>query len=54
VQGMGEGTIKSFTANLPLPRGGTVGEAAEAYLYLMRNTYVTGQIVRVDGGGSLV
>jgi NAD(P)-dependent dehydrogenase (short-subunit alcohol dehydrogenase family) len=54
VQGMGEGMIKGFTANLPLPRGGTVDEAAEAYLYLMRATYVTGQIVRVDGGGSLV
>jgi NAD(P)-dependent dehydrogenase (short-subunit alcohol dehydrogenase family) len=54
VQNMGEATIKGFTANLPLPRGGTVEEAAEAYLYLMRATYVTGQVVRVDGGGSLV
>ena len=54
VQTMGEDMIKRFTANLPLPRGGTVEEAAEAYLYLMRATYVTGQVVRVDGGGSLV
>ena len=54
VQNMGEAMIKNFTANLPLPRGGTVEEAAEAYLYLMRATYVTGQVVRVDGGGSLV
>lgn len=54
VQNMGEGAIKSFTAHLPLPRGGTVEEAAEAYLYLMKCTYVTGQVVRVDGGGSLV
>jgi len=54
VQSMGDAAIKAFTANLPLPRGGTVEEAAEAYLYLMRATYVTGQIVRVDGGGSLV
>jgi NAD(P)-dependent dehydrogenase (short-subunit alcohol dehydrogenase family) len=51
---MGEAMINSFTANLPLPRGGTVEEAAEAYIYLMRNTYVTGQVLRVDGGGSLV
>jgi NAD(P)-dependent dehydrogenase (short-subunit alcohol dehydrogenase family) len=51
---MGEAMVSSFTANLPLPRGGTVEEAAEAYLYLMRNTYVTGQVLRVDGGGSLV
>ena len=54
MQAMGEAMIKGFTANLPLPRGGTVEEAAEAYLYLMRATYVTGQIVRVDGGASLV
>jgi NAD(P)-dependent dehydrogenase (short-subunit alcohol dehydrogenase family) len=54
VQAWGEDAIKGFTANLPLPRGGTVEEAAEAYLYLMRCTYVTGQVVRVDGGGSLV
>ncbi|MBV8091695.1 MAG: SDR family oxidoreductase [Acetobacteraceae bacterium] len=54
VQAMGEATIKGFTANLPLPRGGKVEEAAEAYLYLMRATYVTGQVVRVDGGASLV
>ena len=54
VQGWGDAMVKSFTAGLPLPRGGSVEEAAEAYLYLMRATYVTGQIVRVDGGGSLV
>lgn len=54
VQAMGEAAIAGFTANLPLPRGGTVEEAAESYLYLMRATFVTGQIVRVDGGGSLV
>ena len=54
VQGWGDAMVKSFTASLPLPRGGAVEEAAEAYLYLMRATYVTGQIVRVDGGGSLV
>jgi NAD(P)-dependent dehydrogenase (short-subunit alcohol dehydrogenase family) len=54
VQAMGDAAITGFTASLPLPRGGTVEEAAEAYLYLMRCTYVTGQIVRVDGGGSLV
>ena len=54
VKAMGEAAIKGFTANLPLPRAGTVEEAAEAYLYLMRATYVTGQVVRVDGGGSLV
>jgi NAD(P)-dependent dehydrogenase (short-subunit alcohol dehydrogenase family) len=54
VQTMGDAMVKMYTQNLPLPRGGTCEEAAEAYLYLMRATYVTGQVVRVDGGGSLV
>ena len=54
VQTMGEDAVRGFTASLPLPRGGTVEEAAEAYLFLMRCTYATGQVVRVDGGGSLV
>jgi len=36
-----------------LPRVGETAECAEAYLYLMRNTYVTGQTLRVEGGWSL-
>jgi NAD(P)-dependent dehydrogenase (short-subunit alcohol dehydrogenase family) len=36
-----------------LPRVGTPAECAEAYLYLMRGTYTTGQVLRVDGGWTL-
>lgn len=36
-----------------LPRVGEPAEAAEAYLYLMRGAYTTGQILRVEGGWSL-
>jgi NAD(P)-dependent dehydrogenase (short-subunit alcohol dehydrogenase family) len=36
-----------------LPRVGGTDEVAEAYLYLMRGTYTTGQILRVEGGWSL-
>jgi NAD(P)-dependent dehydrogenase (short-subunit alcohol dehydrogenase family) len=36
-----------------LPRVGTPEECAEAYLYLMRGTYTTGQALRVEGGWSL-
>ncbi len=54
VQNMGEAMITRFTANLPLPRAGSVEDAAEACLYLMRATCVTGQVVRLDGGGSIV
>lgn len=40
-------------ANQLLPRVGETGEIAEAYLYLMRGTYTTGQVLRVEGGWSL-
>jgi NAD(P)-dependent dehydrogenase (short-subunit alcohol dehydrogenase family) len=33
---------------------GETEEIAEAYLYLMRQTYGTGQVLVVDGGGALV
>jgi NAD(P)-dependent dehydrogenase (short-subunit alcohol dehydrogenase family) len=37
-----------------LPRGASPNEAATAYVYLMLNSYVTGQALAVDGGGLLV
>jgi NAD(P)-dependent dehydrogenase (short-subunit alcohol dehydrogenase family) len=39
---------------IPLHRLGTAEELALAYLYLMENTYATGNIIGVDGGGALV
>jgi NAD(P)-dependent dehydrogenase (short-subunit alcohol dehydrogenase family) len=36
-----------------VPRIATPAEVAEAYLYCMRCTYVTGQVIKVDGGGEL-
>jgi NAD(P)-dependent dehydrogenase (short-subunit alcohol dehydrogenase family) len=39
---------------LPIGRVGEASELASAYLYLMKNTYATGNILPVDGGGSLV
>ena len=40
-------------AGQPLPRIGQPDEVAQAYLYLMKCSYVTGQILQVDGGGAL-
>ena len=40
-------------ANQPLPRIGEPSEVAQAYLYLMKCGYPTGQIIKVDGGGEL-
>jgi NAD(P)-dependent dehydrogenase (short-subunit alcohol dehydrogenase family) len=39
---------------LPVGHVGETEEIAEAYLYLMRQTYGTGQTIVVDGGGVLV
>ena len=46
--------VKAATSGLPLPRAASPAEAATAYIYLMLNGYVTGQILPVDGGGLLV
>jgi len=55
-QGLPEATRQAEEARFasqPLPRIGEPGEVAQAYLYLMKCGYVTGQILQVDGGGAL-
>ena len=49
-----EDVRKRFTQALPLARAAKPAEIAEAYLYLMRGGYTTGQVLLADGGGSLV
>ena len=49
-----EDRFKRMTAHQPLPRIGEPAEVAEAYLYLMKAGYTTGQVLLVDGGSSLV
>ena len=46
--------IRRMTERQPLARGGAPTEVAQAYLYLMRGGYTTGQVLRVDGGSSVV
>jgi NAD(P)-dependent dehydrogenase (short-subunit alcohol dehydrogenase family) len=40
--------------SLPAGHVGEVEEIAKAYIYLMQQTYGTGQVLGVDGGGALV
>jgi NAD(P)-dependent dehydrogenase (short-subunit alcohol dehydrogenase family) len=42
--------FKKMTERLPVKRICEPHEVAEAYLYLMRGGYTTGQVLRVDGG----
>ncbi|MGN6817216.1 MAG: SDR family oxidoreductase [Sphingomonas sp.] len=43
----------AMSAKQLIPRAGTPEEAAEAYLYLMRAGYTTGQVILVEGGSLL-
>jgi NAD(P)-dependent dehydrogenase (short-subunit alcohol dehydrogenase family) len=43
-----------MTERYPLLRPGSPAECAEAYIYLMRGGYTTGQVLYVDGGMGLV
>ncbi len=54
VKKMPEAMLQSMVAPLPVPRAAEPAEAAKAYVYLMSNSYVTGQILAVDGGGMIV
>jgi NAD(P)-dependent dehydrogenase (short-subunit alcohol dehydrogenase family) len=49
-----EEQFQRMTRNLLVPRVGLPDEVAEAYLYLMRAGYTTGQVLLVDGGGSVI
>lgn len=40
----------AFSESVPLKRLGTVQEVASAYVHLMTNGFITGQVLAVDGG----
>lgn len=46
--------LAAAAARLPVKRIGTPEEVADAVLFLMRNGYVTGITLTIDGGGLLV
>ena len=49
-----QGLYAGAAAHLPVGHAGEAVEIAESYLYLIRQSYGTGQVLVVDGGGSLV
>ena len=49
-----ENQLRQMTERQPLPRGGDPVELAQAYLYSMRGSFTTGQVLIVDGGRTLV
>jgi pteridine reductase len=44
---------EKMIAALPLQRGGTPEDVAEAVLYCVRSDFMTGQTIVIDGGRSL-
>ncbi|KAL5633872.1 hypothetical protein ACGC1H_005905 [Rhizoctonia solani] len=46
--------FKTQQEKLPVGRVGTPEEVAEAYIFAMKCTFLTGQVITVDGGGVLV
>lgn len=50
----GDAAMAQAGAGMPLGRFGTAEEAASAALFLMANPYMSGEVLTVDGGQSLV
>lgn len=46
--------ISHVAASLPVKRIGTPEEVAQAYLYLMKTGYITGETLHIDGGHRLI
>jgi NAD(P)-dependent dehydrogenase (short-subunit alcohol dehydrogenase family) len=46
--------LAKMTAGLPVPQAGDPGDVAQAYIYLMKGGYTTGQVLIVDGGLMLI
>ncbi|CAE6486696.1 unnamed protein product [Rhizoctonia solani] len=52
--GVKEGLFDKHGKNIPVGHIGEPDELAEAYLFAMKCTYLTGQVISVDGGAVLV
>ena len=54
VQVLGRETLDLLAREIPLGRLGTAREIAQAVVYLSEASYVTGQVLAVDGGFPVV
>jgi len=52
-EGKDDGYVEALAAELPLQRVGGTEPVVDAVLSLVRNDFITGEIVRIDGGGHL-
>lgn len=49
-----EGVVKAQAATLPVKRIGTAEEVARSILFLMTTSFITGEVLHLDGGGRYV
>jgi NAD(P)-dependent dehydrogenase (short-subunit alcohol dehydrogenase family) len=48
--GQGNGYLQGLTGSVPLRRHGSAEDIAQAVLFLLRSSFVTGEVIHVDGG----
>lgn len=53
-EGRGEDYVEKISESCPLKRWGSPENIAHAVLFLIRNDYITGQVIYVDGGRHLL
>ena len=51
--GSEEGYLDGLSGGLPLERAGSPADVTEAILYLLKSSFVTGQVIYIDGGRHL-
>ena len=47
---LGEKVIEEVKKNIPMQRFGSVEDVAQTAIFLAKSSYITGQVVNVDGG----
>jgi hypothetical protein len=51
--GQDETYLEALAAGVPLRRHGTTADVADAVVFLLQSTFITGQVIQVDGGAHL-
>lgn len=52
-QGKDEAYIKELAHSLPLQKHGSAEDVADAVIYLLKSSFITGQVIYIDGGRHL-